>query len=67
MRVSFYDPDQRALEKAASRRLDEEALRSGEVSREDLQHVNGGNGLFRASVLVRRPAGIGRSRHRVAA
>jgi len=61
MRVSLYDPDQRALEKAASRRLDEEALRSGAVSREDLQRVNGGHGLFRASILVRRSAGGTRS------
>jgi hypothetical protein len=41
VRVSYYDPDQRALEKAVSRRRDEEALISGRISREDLQRVNG--------------------------
>lgn len=55
MRVREYDPKQRALEKAASRRRDEDALRSGQVSREDLQRINGGFGLFRHSTLVRRP------------
>lgn len=55
MRVSEYDPKQRALEKVASRRRDEDALRSGQVSREDLQRINGGHGLFRNSTLVRRP------------
>jgi hypothetical protein len=53
MRVSIYDPDQRALEKAGSRRRDEEALISGQTSREELQHVNGGYGMFRGSKLVR--------------
>ena len=57
MRVSYYDPDQRALEKAVSRRRDEEALISGRISREDLQRVNGGYGMFRGSKLVRHPKG----------
>lgn len=57
MRVRFYDPDQRAREKAESRRRDEEALRSGAVTREEIQRANGGYGLFRASTLVRRPSG----------
>ena len=57
MRVTPYDPDKRAAEKAESRRRDEEALSSGSVSREDLQRVNGGYGMFRKSQLVRRPAG----------
>lgn len=55
MRVSYYDPDQRALGKAESRRRDEEALVSGRISREELQRVNGGYGMFRGSKLVRRP------------
>ena len=55
MRVSYYDPDQRALEKAESRRRDEEALISGWISREELQRVNGGYGMFRGSKLVCRP------------
>ena len=55
MQVSYYDPDQRALEKAESRRRDEEALISGWISREDLQRVNGGYGMFRGSKLVRHP------------
>lgn len=55
MQVIYYDPDQRASEKAEARRRDEEALISGRMSREELQHVNGGYGMFRGSELVRRP------------
>jgi hypothetical protein len=58
MRVCYYDPDQRALEKAESRRRDEEALISGRISREELQRVNGGYGMFRGSKLVRHPEGV---------
>jgi hypothetical protein len=55
MRVCYYDPDQRALEKAESRRRDEEALISGRISREELQRANGSYGMFRGSKLVRHP------------
>lgn len=55
MRVSYYDPEERARDKAASRQRDEEALARGQVSREELQLLNGGHGMFRNSVLVRRP------------
>ena len=55
MRICSYDPDQRAAEKVESRRLDEDALRSGAVTREELQRVNGGYGMFRRSTLARRP------------
>ena len=55
MKVRSFDPDQRAQEKAASRQRDEEALASGRISREELQFENGGRGLFRHSVLVRKP------------
>lgn len=57
MRVIPYDSDCRAREKAASRRRDEDLLRSGQVTRDELQRVNGGHGLFRGSRLVRRPSG----------
>ena len=67
MRVSYYDPDQRALEKAVSRRRDEEALISGQVSREDLQRVNGGYGMFRGSKLVRHPKGFKAADRKLAA
>lgn len=60
MRVRSFNPDQRAAEKAESRRRDEEALRSGAVTRDELQRVNGGYGLFRRSTLVRRPPKGGR-------
>ena len=43
-----------------SRRRDEEALRSGAVTRDELQFVNGGYGLFRRSTLVRRSPKGGR-------
>lgn len=52
MRVNYFDPDQRAREKDRSRQKDEAALSSGEVSREALQHENGGYGMFRRSTLV---------------
>lgn len=67
MRVSYYDPDQRALEKVESRRRDEEALISGQISREELQRVNGGYGMFRGSKLVRRPKGFQAPDRKVAA
>ena len=50
-----YNPDERAREKARSRDADDRALRSGAVSREELQHANGGYGMFRRSKIVRRP------------
>jgi hypothetical protein len=58
MRVSYYNPDERARNKAASRRRDEEALVRGSVSREQMQLVNGGHGMFRNSALVRRPQSV---------
>ena len=67
MRVSYYDPDQRALEKAVSRRRDEEVLISGQISREDLQRVNGGYGMFRGSKLVRHPKGFKAADRKLAA
>lgn len=53
MKTRFYCPDQRAADKAASRMRDEEALASGRVTREELQHENGGGGLFRGSRILR--------------
>ena len=67
MRVSYYDPDQRALEKAVSRRRDEEALISGRISREELQRVNGGYGMFRGSKVVRHPKGVKAADRKLAA
>ena len=67
MRVSYYDPDQRALDKAESRRRDEEALILGRISREDLQRVNGGYGMFRGSKLVRHPKGFKAADRKLAA
>jgi hypothetical protein len=58
MRANHYNPEERARDKAASRQRDEEALASGRVSREELQRVNGGQGVFRNSVLVRRPRAV---------
>ncbi len=55
MFVGYYDPAQRARDKAESRLRDEESLAVGLVSREELQFINGGNGIFRNSVLVRQP------------
>ena len=58
VRVNFYNPDERACEKAASRQRDEEYLERGVVSHEQLQLVNGGHGMFRNSVIVRRPSSV---------
>lgn len=54
MHARRLDPDRRAQERAESRRRDEKALRSGQVTRDELQRVNGGRRLFRSSILVRR-------------
>lgn len=40
MRVSYFDPAQRAAEKAAARRADDEALASGRVSAAELNQRN---------------------------
>ncbi|WP_374764697.1 hypothetical protein [Yunchengibacter salinarum] len=59
MHVGYFDPDRRAHEKALSRQVDEDALNSGSISREALHHVNGGQGLFQKSRLVRQPESSG--------
>lgn len=67
MYIGRYDPELRALQKAESRARDEAALQSGQISRESLQHINGGYGLFRASRLVVSPKALpNRIRHAVA-
>lgn len=55
MRVKSYDPDQRAEAKAASRKADDEALRSREVSREEMQRINGNGDLFRNARILHIP------------
>ena len=55
MKARLYNPDERAVEKAASRKRDEDALAARLVSREELQRANGGNGLFRRSRILRKP------------
>ncbi len=59
MKIRTYDPEERAREKARSRQKDDEDLRSGAVSREELQRRNGGGGIFRDSKIVRRPKFLG--------
>lgn len=54
MRVSYFDPKERAREKALSRQKDDDDLRSGRISREELNRRNGGYGLMRGSKLVLR-------------
>jgi len=54
MKVRSFNPDERTAEKAASRKHDEDALDEGLVSRAEMQRRNGGNGLFRRSVIVRK-------------
>lgn len=46
--------EERIKEKQRSREADEEALESGKITREELQHINGGQGIFRSSKLVRK-------------
>lgn len=55
MYIGRYDPELRARQKVESRARDEAALQAGKISRESLQHVNGGYGMFRASRLVVQP------------
>jgi hypothetical protein len=55
MKVSEYDPDLRAKLKQASREADDEAIRSGKVSREDMQQINGHGDMFRNARIVHIP------------
>lgn len=52
MRLSFFDPDARAREKAASRAEDDANLRAGRITRAQLGIRNEGYGLLRSSKLV---------------
>lgn len=58
MRVSYFNPDERAREKAMSRQQDDADLRSGRISREELNRRNGGYGLMRGSKLVLRKKAV---------
>lgn len=53
MRVEKYNQDDRSRAKERSRDADQEALESGEISREELQHINGGRGVFRRARIRR--------------
>jgi hypothetical protein len=52
MGPKFFDPDERAREKAASREADARALASGEKSREQLRVENGAFGFPRDRVRL---------------
>ncbi len=54
-KVGYFDPDERARAKARSRERDDEALRSGRVSREELQRTNGGGGIFKNIRISHQP------------
>ena len=54
MKISYFDPKERAREKQASRDKDDEDLRSGKITREELNRRNGGYGLMRGAELVLR-------------
>ncbi len=54
-KVGYYDPDERARAKARSRERDDEALRSGKITREELQRINGGGDIFKNSKISHRP------------
>jgi len=41
LQVSYFNPVGRQREKALARELDDRALRSGAISREELRHRNG--------------------------
>lgn len=60
MRVSFFDPKERARQKAASRAADDEDLRAGHITLKELNIRNGGYGLMKGLKLVlsgkRKPA-----------
>lgn len=54
MKNKTYDQAERAAQKAASRKRDEDDLASGRISPEEMQYINGGFGMFRNSRLIRR-------------
>lgn len=41
LQVNYFDPAERQREKARARELDDRALRSGDISREELRSRNG--------------------------
>ena len=53
--MKLFDPMQIKRQKELSRQLDEEMLSSGLISNEEMQLINGGNGIFRKSELIRKP------------
>lgn len=55
MKIRKYDPDARAKQKQASRGADDEAMRSGAISREEMQRINGNGGMFRKAKIVHIP------------
>lgn len=56
MKPDEYDPVERARQKQRSRAKDDEDIRTGRVSREEMQRRNGGGGLFRnARITGRKP------------
>lgn len=52
-KITTFDPQKRAEEKRLSRIEDERKLETGELTRDELQAINGGQGMFRNSTLVR--------------
>lgn len=55
MKIGYFDPDERARAKARSRAKDDEDLKSGRITREELQRINGGGGIFKNSRISHRP------------
>lgn len=51
----MFDPVERARDKARSRAKDDADLASGRISREELQRINGGSGIFKNIKITHRP------------
>jgi hypothetical protein len=55
MKIRKYDPDERAKQKQAPREADDEAVRSGAISREEMQRINGNGDMFRKAKIFHMP------------
>lgn len=56
--VEYFSSSERAKQKQLSRDVDEELMRTGKVSPQEMQLINGGHGLFRNSKVVRKPKNV---------
>lgn len=55
LKIGYFNPAERAQAKRKSRERDEKDLESGKITREELQYINGGHGIFKKGKISHRP------------